>query len=298
MAGDGLPNYLQYWGVKTRPFSTSVDPTAYFPAATAEEALARMDFVVEQGRTAGVLVGASGVGKTFLLDVFAYQQRAKGAQVVRLNLRGVWPEDFTPLLADAVAVDVADGSGWRLWGAAVDRIREWLFCRVPVVFLIDDLGAARPGVEDYLVRLARVRGGDFARLHFIFAGRGPELVRQCRSLLDLVDLRIELEPWEPDEAAAFVERRLHAAGAPSDRVLFSADAVLRMWELVCGVPRSFVRLADLCLLAGAGEELPKIEAETVDGVFHELFGPAMTCVGADADEPEWDITWEENADFD
>ena len=47
-------------------------------------------------------------------------------------------------------------------------------------------------------------------------------------------------------------------------------AVARLHELSGGIPRRITQLADLSLVAGAGEQLAEIDADVVEAVYHEL----------------------------
>ena len=81
--------YQSHWGLREMPFSGCVDPKYFFPSPTHEEALARLHFLVENHRRLGLLFGASGFGKSLLLEVFAEQLRRSGQAVAKLNLVGL-----------------------------------------------------------------------------------------------------------------------------------------------------------------------------------------------------------------
>jgi hypothetical protein len=51
---------------------------------------------------------------------------------------------------------------------------------------------------------------------------------------------------------------------------FDAPAVERLYELAGGVPRRVRQLAELALLAGAGQQLGCVGPDTVESVYHEL----------------------------
>lgn len=284
-----LPNYLRYWDLRAAPFRTTIDVRSFHAAGPHEEALARMHFVVEQGRAAGLLLGPSGGGKSLLLEVFAGQLRNRRAAVITLDLTGLWTEDFPLALADALGVE-SQSAAWRLWSAIVARIRESHYQQMPVVFLFDNVDRARTGVEDLLSRLSQLRRGELASPVFLFTASPDQILRTPHSLLRLIDLRIDLDPWDADDCAAFVESRLEAAGARDDRPIFTPEAVIRLHALSGGIPRELIRLADLALLAGAGEELPHLGAEVIDTVYEELYAPSLLWQGeADVDTTEWDI---------
>ena len=56
----------------------------------------------------------------------------------------------------------------------------------------------------------------------------------------------------------------------SKPLIFAEPAVARLHELSHGIPRRITQLADLSLVAGAGERLAEIDADVVEAVYHEL----------------------------
>ena len=69
------------------------------------------------------------------------------------------------------------------------------------------------------------------------------------TLLGLSELRIDLESWQPDDIAHYLDWSLHRAG--SDANMFEEPAITRLYELSHGIPRQVRVLADLSLLAVA-----------------------------------------------
>jgi general secretion pathway protein A len=51
---------------------------------------------------------------------------------------------------------------------------------------------------------------------------------------------------------------------------FNTDAVRPLHQLCGGVPRRITKLANLALLAGAGRNVQRIDAETIENAWHEL----------------------------
>ena len=75
--------YQAHWGLQESPFRGLLDPKFFYQSPTHEEALARLQFLVDQQRRLGLLVGPPGSGKSLLLEVFAAAaspQRPAGGQ--------------------------------------------------------------------------------------------------------------------------------------------------------------------------------------------------------------------------
>jgi type II secretory pathway predicted ATPase ExeA len=89
--------------------------------------------------------------------------------------------------------------------------------------------------------------------------------------LDLVDLRVDLEPWDAEDTTGFLQLALVAAGA--GRPIFDEAALAEIHRLSGGVPRLVNRLADYALVAGSSAGLELIDEETVATAYAAISPP-------------------------
>lgn len=257
------------WGLQESPFRGHRDSNSFYRGPTHEEALARLDFLATEGRRLGLLVGPSGSGKSLLLDIFAAELRRRVPQVARLSLFDVEPDEWLWQLAAAWGLNPsATDSAVTLWRLIDDRLRECRSLDWQAAVLLDDADQADPQVLRHVARLAMFDHSSNMRLTIILAGRKEGMSRLDPSLVELATLRIELEPWERDETQEYVRSMLSRAGRPASA--FAPPAVDRLHELSHGIPRRISQLADLALLAGAGQRLDHIDADVVETVYQEL----------------------------
>src|SRR5215213_7697021 len=110
--------FLSHWGLKESPFRGGIDPRYFFQGPTHEEALARLHFLADERRAVGLVLGAAGMGKSLLLEVFARQLRAGGRQVAKVNLIGLGPQELIWQVAAQLGVNpVGQPSLGQLWQA-------------------------------------------------------------------------------------------------------------------------------------------------------------------------------------
>lgn len=228
-----------------------------------EEASARLQFLVDRGARLGLLVGAAGVGKSLLLECFAEEQRAAGCLTAFVNAAGLAPEELLWSLAEKLQTPIEpDWNLFRLWRAVNDRLLELRFLREQALVLVDDAHQAGGDVLVHLYRLLHAEAAADARLTVVVAAAPDGIARLGRSLLEAVDLRVELPAWSTIETKALVA----AAGKQAATVRFTDDAIRRIRELTDGVPRGVLRLAELCRLAAEADGGDCVDAATVDGV--------------------------------
>jgi general secretion pathway protein A len=261
--------YESHWGLQESPFRACLDPGMFYESPTHEEALARLHFLVDERRRLGLLLGEAGSGKSLLFEVFAGDLRRSGSAVAKMSLLGLSPTEMLwQSLADlGGGVDRSETVA-ALWQALSDRITEHRYQRVDTVFLLDDADRAVPDTLAQLTRLVKCDRLPEARLTVALACRRDSLGRLGADLLELAELRIDVEPWEQADTESYVKQSLARAGAHAS--VFADQALARLQQLTGGVPRRVSRLADLALLAGAGQDAAEIDANLVESVYEEL----------------------------
>jgi general secretion pathway protein A len=261
--------YQSHWGLRESPFQGDSAVHFLHQSPTHEEALARLQFLVENHRRLGLLMGASGSGKTMVLEAFAEQLRRRGQPVAIINLSGVEPAEMLLLLAVGLKLNPEPStSSVVLWRAITDRLTEFYYQKSHSVVLLDDADCADDRVLAQVARLSRYEPSSESHLTLILAGKCEKIGRLGDRLLDLAELRIDLEPWNQVDTANFLNTSLAHSGGESR--VFSESAIDRLHDLTHGIPRRAAQLADLSLLAGASANLPQIDAGVVESVYHEL----------------------------
>ena len=261
--------YHAYWGLGESPFRGSLDPRFFHQGPTQEEALARLHFLVEQNRTIGLLLGEPGNGKSQLLEIFAHQLGHVNRQPALVELVGASAHEFLWMLTARLGIETPrEAQQFQLWRSLVDHISANRYQQIATVLLLDDADDANSEVIDQIARLSQIESSHESPLTIVLTAQPQRLSRLGSRLLELAELRIDLEGWEMDDTIAFVKNALSRSGRSTP--IFSDSAMRRLHELSCGIPRRVKQLADLALLAGAGQNLVQIEREIIDSVFQEL----------------------------
>jgi general secretion pathway protein A len=254
--------YLAHWGLERSPFADGADEPLFYEGDSQVEALARLRFVVRDGRRAAVICGGRGVGKSRLVRQFAEECRRDGRPVAAASLAGTSAREALWQVASqwAIGPRPADDAValFRRIAAALDAQR-WQ--QSAAVVLLDDADLAGPDVRAYVQRLVQVSGGG-SRLSIVMSTSSDAVDRLGVELLEAVDLRVDLEPWSESECVGYVQHALLEAGC--DRPAFDDEALETLARLSGGVPRRLNRLADHALLAAAAEELEEASAATIE----------------------------------
>jgi general secretion pathway protein A len=111
-------------------------------------------------------------------------------------------------------------------------------------------------------RLLRTEAANGGWLTMIASANTAQLGRLGKGVLELVDLRIDLAPWDELDTIGYLQLALFEAGA--ERPLFDDQAMTELHRAAAGVPRGVNRLAEFALLAGAEHSQEIVDASAVE----------------------------------
>lgn len=253
-----------YWGLTRLPFTDDAARQSLVSSPSHAEALARLDFLLESRSRLGLLLGPAGSGKTLVLAEFARRVQRTGTAIAVASAAAADSSQLLAQLAGGLG-STESTSALNPWSAVAERLEELRLEGIPAVALVDDLDRAASGTATTIERLLALPE---ALLTVVATARPRTLARLGADLLDQAALRIDLTPWSEEETGSYLESTLAAAGR--QQPAFEPAAVRRLSELSGGAPRKVNQLAQLALLAGAGQGLSRVDAETIDGVEEEL----------------------------
>ena len=250
---------------KAGPVDTAGFPK-YLETPGHEEALARLHFLIHHRRRLGLLLGSGGSGKSLLLRTLAAQLRRQAIQVVHVHLLDLDPAAMLWTLAAQLETKPAlQEREFTLWRRIVDRLVENRYQRRPTVLLLDDCDRATAETQALVLRLIHADVSPDATISLVMALRPVALGAIDGRLLDLCDLRIELENWTEGDTADF----LRGSGA-EELPTFDRAAGHRLHQLADGIPRRVRQLAELTRLAAIDQQVSAIDAEMVISVYEAL----------------------------
>lgn len=250
-------------------FDGGLDPAAFHAAPSREEALARIEWLLDKRQRCGLVVADPGMGKSHLAAAAARRLGGLGAEAAVLSLRGLPDGDWLDLLLARLPLDPASRSeSTRPWLKLENRLRENTLMERPTVLIFDDLDHAPADAAEGVARLVAAGEPRFASTCVIATTTSAGLAAIPDAIRHRSAVRIDLPPWTGDDVAAYVACSLDRIGA--DAECFSKAAVETLARFAAGMPRTACHLARLAAIAAAGEGLDRVEAATVERAWREL----------------------------
>ncbi len=266
--------YESFWQLDAKPFETGCDPRYFFPAEVHQSALLKLRYAIENHRGAAMLTGASGLGKTLLVQLLRSTLAEHVAPIIHLVLPRMGSTELLAYLADEFLGSAASPAAPGVH-QSVRQIRDFLEKNVQAgrhaAIVVDEAHSIDdPAVLETLRMLLNFEVEGHPALTLLLVGQTELIttVERTPQLEERLDVKCLLRPLGRAETAAYVAHRLRSAGAVEE--LFSEEALVALYELSAGVPRRINRLCDLALLVGYAEELDSITAPHLQSVHREL----------------------------
>ena len=253
---------LENWGLEKPPFPSGIDTRLFYEGASQRESLARLRFLLAHRRRLGLVLGETGLGKSLLLSVFGQRCRLAGQAVAEIDLLGLSSREFYWQLGNQLQAAVRlEDDMLRLHRQVMDRLQENSLQGKQTVVVLDDLDQVGPDLINQIQRLLRTDAANAGWLTLVASASTAQLGRLGKGLLELADLRIDLEPWDELDTVGYLQLALFEAGA--ERPLFDDPSMSELHRASGGVPRTVNRLAEFALLAGAEHSQEIIDTSAI-----------------------------------
>src|SRR6267142_2024875 len=226
-----------FFGLTTKPFGKTPDPGFLYESAQHGEALARLEYAVEE-KELSLLVGEIGSGKTTLSRALIDRIGEARPVILLINPR-LTPTQLLRSIASGLGLQPA-----RFRNELLDQIHTKLFelyeaGREPVLIIDEAQLIPSKATFDEIRLLTNFQLDDQNLLSVLLIGQ-PELEKRLdreayAPLRQRIGMRYHLGPLTLEETTRYVQHRVRVAGGP--RNPFSREAMEEMHVLSGGIPR-------------------------------------------------------------
>lgn len=270
--------YLDYFGLKTAPFSIAPDPRFLFMSERHREALAHLVYGVDGGGGFVLLSGEIGAGKTTVCRCFL-EQIPPHCDVAYIFNPKLTVTELLQSVCEEFRIAVAAGAGPRVSVKDyVDPLNRFLLASHAAgrhcILIIDEAQNLSADVLEQLRLLTNLETHETKLLQIILIGQ-PELrdllaQPALEQLAQRVVARFHLQALSASETMQYVEHRLAVAGWGGP-LPFEGKALALIHALSRGVPRRINLLCDRALLGAYGQGSRRVSRALVQAAAQEVF---------------------------
>ena len=261
--------FEEHFGFTAKPFGKTPDPAFLYESNQHKEALARLEYAVEEKELA-LLVGDIGSGKTTLSRALIDRIGETRPVILLINPR-LSPTQLLRSIATGLGIAPP-----RHRNELLDQIHSRLFelfeqKREPVLIIDEAQLIPTKATFDEIRLLTNFQLDDQNLLSVLLIGQ-PELQtrldRQAyKALRQRIGLRYFLGPLSLDDTVRYIDHRIRVAGGA--RNPFSRRAMEEIHALSGGVPRVINTLATTALLDAFGEDEADVDPDRVTAAARE-----------------------------
>lgn len=256
--------YERFYGFNVKPFSKTPDPRFLYLSREHREALARLQYGVEE-REMVLLTGEVGCGKTTLSRCLMDSLDSSYLPVVILN-PVLAPGELLRFFAQRLGIEQPSGFKTDLMEQTGERLFDLYRRRICPVLIIDE-AQLLPGREclDDLRLLTNLQLDDANMFSLILLGQ-PELRSRLLSgyfepLRQRIGVQYHLNPLKFEGLVEYIDFRLKTAGR--NEPLFTEAAQEEIYRFSGGIPRKINNLAASAILEGFGREALVIDGDII-----------------------------------
>ncbi len=252
-----------HFGFASKPFGKTPDPSFLYESRQHREALARLEYAVEE-KDLALLVGDIGSGKTTLSRALIDRVGEARPVILLINPR-LTPTQLLRAVAQGLGAEPA-----RFRHEMLDQIHTKLYelyeaGREPVLMIDEAQLIPTKATFDEIRLLTNFQLDDQNLLSVVLIGQ-PELeTRLDRAayapLRQRIGMRYSLGPLSLEETIEYIDHRIRTAGGATNP--FSRKAMEEIHALSGGVPRLINTLATTSLLDAFGEDAATIEPSRI-----------------------------------
>jgi general secretion pathway protein A len=266
--------YLDFYDLKTEPFSITPDPKYLFFSRGHREAFEHIVYGITQRKGFIQITGEVGAGKSTICRAVLEELDDDTATALILNPVMTGIQLLRSILRE-LALDDRGNDRVRLTERLNAFLLEQAEAERDVVLLIDEAQDMSPELLEQVRLLSNLETDDRKLLQIVLVGQ-PELRDMLagdslRQLSQRITVRFHLDPIRKGEVGAYILHRLQVAGS-NGRPSFTAAAVRTIHHHSGGVPRLINAICDKTLLAGYVDGRDRLGYWQVRRAIRELGG--------------------------
>lgn len=263
--------YLTHFGLREKPFELNPDPRFFWMGEAHKEALATLEYGLQENRGFLLLMGDVGTGKTTLINRFLAGLDDRTCYAL-LSDPGLEALDFFNFLSHAFKLEKKFLSKGDFLVHFIHFLYKCHADNRKVVLIIDEAQRIPQEILEEIRLLSNIERKDSKLLNIFLVGQNELnetlMAVRHRALLQRITTHFTIGALKKNEVDSYIRFRLKVAGV--DRKVFDAGAVQAVIAFSKCTPRLINVICDHALLTAYVKGQPKVNAKIVRECAREL----------------------------
>ena len=265
--------YEKFYGLKEKPFQIVPNPDYLFLSEKHQNALTYLEYGLAENVGFILLTGEIGSGKTTLIQYLLKRLNTDMLVAVIFNTNVSADQMLGLILKEFELSSPSDDKA-----AILDSLYEFLIQKYAekkqVLLTIDEAQNLNDDALEEVRMLSNLQTEDQALLQIMLVGQ-PELAAKLKrpnliQFAQRIAVSYHLVGLDRKETKNYIAFRLEKAGGHAG--LFTDEAIDKIYEVSCGIPRSINLLCQAALVYGFADERKTIEKQTIEQILEDQIG--------------------------
>ena len=263
--------YLSHYNLDQKPFEITTDPAFIWLGEKHTEALATLEYGIQENKGFLLLTGDVGTGKTLLINSLL---KRIGDEVVTAKVSdpGLDNLDFYNFLSQEFLIN----KNFNSKGGFLLHLKHFLHeahqQNKKVLLIIDEAQNLKDELLEEIRLLSNIELDDAKLINIFFVGQNEIKnilsKEKNRAVRQRISIRYHINPLFEFETHDYIFHRLDVAG--SENKIFNSEAIKKIYSFSSGFPRLINIICDHALMTGYSLGLDTIDEKIVEECAQEL----------------------------
>ncbi len=268
--------YLEYFGLREKPFSITADPSFLYLSPQHQEAMSHMLYGIQERKGFVEITGEVGTGKTTLCKAVLrqLQNETRTALILNSNLSEL---QLLQTMIQDFGLNPMKNDRFSLFNQLNHFLLDQAESGNNIVVLIDEAQNLSIRLLEQIRMISNLETDKEKLIQIVLIGQPQLRDKLARPDLEQLRQRIAvrciIDPLNTTDTANYIKHRVTTAG--SDDIKWTDASIERIHSISKGIPRMINQICDRCLLAGYIYKTHDMTPDIVQRSYLELTGQAQ-----------------------
>jgi general secretion pathway protein A len=256
--------YLNHYNLNLKPFEESPDPNFFWLSEKQQDALACLNYCIQENKAFLLLTGDIGTGKTSLINYFLFKNKIDAIVTTISN-----PDLTIPAFFKLLSKKFKMSNYFKTRGDFLIQFENFLHTSYSegkkVILIIDEAQGLNQQLIEQIRFLSNIERKDVKLITTFLVGQNEVIKlikkKKNKALNQRIAVHYAIEPLTESETQKYILHRLRIAGSVEE--IFSPDTINEIYSFSKGYPRLTNTICDRALFTGYVLGIKKIDRQII-----------------------------------
>lgn len=275
--------YLEFYGLKEKPFNILPDPDFFYLSQWHQQAITHIEYALMNGDSLILLTGDAGTGKTSIIYKMVLERREDTHIGVIFN-SAVGGDHIVEMILTELEAELPENP---TPAACLDALQQFLLDiytrgEKKVLLILDEAQNLSDDALEQVRMISNLQAGKDNLISILMVGQSGFRARLRKARYSQIVQRIvvsaHLSKLRDQEVVEYIQYRLKQGGACDPGTVFTEEALLKVSEYSYGIPRNINVLCEGALIYGFADDIKPVTPEVVESYARERIDDGLLTV--------------------